>query len=79
MCATIPLFSNHRYLSYKPGNNPTNAEATFVLSAKIFENHLNPVMLVFIGKQLSLTTLRSVSCDRVSVILNVISVLFWPN
>ena len=31
--------------------NPSNAEATFVKKhkdAKIFENHLNPVMLVFI-------------------------------
>ena len=31
-------------------NNPSNAEATFVQI--IFENHLNPVMLVFIGKLL---------------------------
>ena len=33
--------------------NPSNAEATFVQStikeAKIFENHLNPALLVFIG------------------------------
>ena len=33
--------------------NPSNAEATFVQStiedARIFENHLNPFMLVFIG------------------------------
>ena len=37
-----------------------NPDATFVRKhkeAKIFENHLNPVMLVFIGK-LSLSTLR---------------------
>ena len=32
--------------------NPSNAKAS-----KIFENHLNPVMLVFMGK-LSLSTLR---------------------
>ena len=32
--------------------NPSNAEATFVQSKRtqrVFENHLNPVMLVFIG------------------------------
>ena len=29
--------------------NPSNAEATFFQSTKIFENHLNSVMLVFIG------------------------------
>ena len=29
--------------------NPSKAEATFVQSTKIFENHLNPVMSVFIG------------------------------
>ena len=32
--------------------NPSNAEATSIQSTsmqKIFENHLNPVMLVFIG------------------------------
>ena len=32
--------------------NPSNAEATFCpkrKDAKLFENHLNPVMLVFIG------------------------------
>ena len=34
---------------------PSNAEATFAhKNAKIFENHLNPVMCVFIG-QLSLS------------------------
>ena len=41
--------------------NPFNAEATFVLlkhkDAKFVESHLNPVLLVFIGK-LSLSTLR---------------------
>ena len=41
--------------------NPSNAEATLIRpkhqNANIFENHLNPVMLVFIGK-LSLSTLR---------------------
>ena len=41
--------------------NPSNAGATFIQSthtvAKIFDNHLNPVMLVFIGK-LSLSTFR---------------------
>ena len=39
--------------------NPSNAEVPFVKKhkdAKIFENYLNPVMLVFIGK-LSLRTL----------------------
>ena len=38
-------------LSHKPGLNPPNAEATFIQKkdAKIFEKHLNPVMLVFIG------------------------------
>ena len=36
---------------------PSNSEATFVQGPKIFENHLNPVMLVFIGK-LSLSTVR---------------------
>ena len=35
---------------------PSNAEATFVQIARIFENHLNPVMLILIGK-LSLRTL----------------------
>ena len=34
-------------------SNPSNAEATLIRpkhrEAKIFENHLNPVMLVFIG------------------------------
>ena len=30
------------------GLHPSNAEATFVQDANIFENHLNPVMLVFI-------------------------------
>ena len=29
--------------------NPSNAEVTFIQSTKIFENYLNPVMLVFIG------------------------------
>ena len=42
-------------------DNPSNAEAIYFRpkhnDAKIFENHLNPVMLVFIGK-LSLGTLR---------------------
>ena len=28
--------------------NPSNAEVTLYKDAKIFENHLNPVMLVFI-------------------------------
>ena len=39
--------------------NPSNAEATFIQTKvlNISENHLNPVMLVFIGK-LSLTTPR---------------------
>ena len=40
--------------------NPSNAEATIVpkhKDPKIFENHLNPVILVFIGK-LSLSTPR---------------------
>ena len=37
--------------------NPSNTEATFVQSRKIFEIHLNPVILVLIGK-LSLTSLR---------------------
>ena len=37
--------------------NFSNAGATFVQGAKIFENHLNPVMLVFIG-WLSLSTVR---------------------
>ena len=40
--------------------NPFNVEATFVQSTRIqrfFENYLNPVMLVFIGKRL-LSTLR---------------------
>ena len=39
--------------------NPSNAEATFVESkdAKIFENYLNHVMLVFIGSLL-LSTVR---------------------
>ena len=58
--------------------NPSNAEATFVQSArtqghfhinpsneaKIFEKYLNPVMLVYIGK-LSLRTLIWVSHARV--------------
>ena len=35
--------------------NPSNAEATFVQSSRFFENHLNPVMLAFIGER-SLTT-----------------------
>ena len=37
--------------------NASDAEATLVQSTKIFENHLNPAMLVFI-RQLSLSTLR---------------------
>ena len=40
--------------------NPSDAEVSFVQcikKAKHYENHLNPVMLVFIGK-LSLSTLR---------------------
>ena len=37
--------------------NPSNAKATLVQSKEIFENHLNPVVLVFIGKLL-LSTLR---------------------
>ena len=38
--------------------NPSNAEGTFGHEvANIFENYLNPVMLVFIG-ELSLSTLR---------------------
>ena len=40
--------------------NRSNAEVPFVkkhMDAKIFENLLNPVMLVFIGK-LSLSTIR---------------------
>ena len=40
--------------------NPSNAKATFVQSTmQIFENHLNPVTLVFIGK-LWLSTVRFV-------------------
>ena len=47
-----------QYLQYLKMNfNPSNAEATFIQSTRIFENHLNPVMLVFIGKLL-LSTLR---------------------
>ena len=55
------LFSEYFHLS--------NAGVTFVqslFSAKIFENHVNPVMLVFIGKLLS--TLRWVFMCMVSVI-----------
>ena len=40
--------------------NPFNAETTFVYgtkNSKYLENHLNPVMLVFIGKLL-LSTFR---------------------
>ena len=43
--------------------NPPNAEATFVQSTgmqRFFENHLNPVMLVFIG-ELSPSTLSHFS------------------
>ena len=39
--------------------NPSNAEAYFFSKhndAKIFEHHLNPIMLIFIG-ELSLSTL----------------------
>ena len=32
-----------------PQVNFTTAEAMFVQSTTIFENHLNPVMLVFVG------------------------------
>ena len=42
------------------GGNPSNASGYFCpkhKDEKIFENHLNPVMLVFIGK-LSPSTLR---------------------
>ena len=48
------------YFYCKSAFNPSNAKATFIQSTrmqKIFEIHLNPVMLVFIGK-LSLSTLR---------------------
>ena len=41
-------------------NNPSNAEGTYAQRTKtqrFCENHLNPIMLVFIGK-LSLSTLR---------------------
>ena len=45
----------------QPDFNPSNAEAILLckaqIAAKIFENHLNLVMLVFVGK-LSLSTLR---------------------
>ena len=54
-------------------NNPSSAKATFGQStyknAKIFENHLNPVMLVFIG-YLSLSTLIWVpTCQSFSHLL----------
>ena len=44
----------------KPLQNPLNAEAIFIKrhkDAKVFANHLNPVMLVSMRK-LSLSTLR---------------------
>ena len=41
--------------------NPFNAKATKHKDAKIVDNHLNPVMLVFIGK---------LSCARISGVLN---------
>ena len=47
-------------LAYYCTSNPYNAEATFDQSTRtqqIFENHLNPVILVSIGK-LSFSTLR---------------------
>ena len=43
--------------------NPSNAEATFVQSTRtqnLFENHLNPVILIFIGELL----LKQVLSDK---------------
>ena len=57
--------------------NPSNAEGTFVQDVNTFENHLNPVMLVFTGK-LSLST--QYQCSRASVIFQVFCLnLYWPN
>ena len=61
--------------------NPSNAEATCIQKhkdANIFENHLNPVMLVFIGVLLS--TLRLVPrCARVLVIFKMFCIILcWP-
>ena len=53
--------------------NPSNATITFVQSTRMqrfLTNHIIPVMLVFIGK-LSQSTLRGVSCARVSFIFSV--------
>ena len=43
---------NNEDIPFVKDINPSNAEATFIpkhKDAKIFENYLNPVMLVFIG------------------------------
>ena len=58
MTPLIDVTCRVRYSSIDTGN-PSNAETTFVQrqGCKIFENHLNPVILVFIGK-LSLIALR---------------------
>ena len=42
------IFTWSNFIFMKKEFNPYNAEATFVQNTKIFENHLNPVMLVFI-------------------------------
>ena len=65
----------HQWL---PSLSPSNAEATYIQSTRT-QNHLNPVMLVFIGK-LSLNILRRVPYARVSVIFQrFLVILSWQN
>ena len=53
--------------------NPYNDEATFLQSDKIFENHLNLVMLVFVWT--ALTEYSQYPCARVSVTFQVFCII----
>ena len=64
---------NQHYHYVQININPSNEKDTFVISTRmqnIIENHLNHVVLVFIGK-LSLSTLRRVPYARVSAIFHI--------
>ena len=58
MCLLSVSYKEHNFKGEKLHKlsskifNPSNAKATFIQSTRMqrfFENHLNPVMLVFIG------------------------------
>ena len=58
--------------------NPSNAKATFVQSTRMqrFLNHLNPVMLVFIGLLL-LSISDEYPYARVSIIFQLFCIIFY--